>query len=74
MKNRYNRSTGQIKSEDWEPWKCSHRTDDSDVRNSFTGNEKVQLNADLFNTIDQEDNKIENNIYDETLGMTTYKY
>ena len=27
--------------------------------------QKVQLNADLFNTTDQEDNKIENNIYDE---------
>lgn len=53
--------------------KCSNRTAVSDVRGSFTGNEKVQLNADLFNT-NQEDNKIEDNIYDETLGMTTCKY
>ena len=50
--------------------KCSNGTAVSDVRGSFTGNEKVQLNADLFNT-NQEDNKIEDNIYNETLGMTT---
>lgn len=50
--------------------KCSNRAAVSDVRGSFTGNEKVQLNADLFNT-NQEDNKIEDNIYNETLGMTT---
>ena len=69
VKSRHNKSTGQIESENWEAWKCSDRTDFSDVRNSFTGNEKVQLNAGLFDT-DQEDNKIEDKFYDETLGMT----
>ena len=68
----------QIQQIDWsnKKWKlgtigkCSNRTAVSDVRGSFTGNEKVQLNADLFNT-NQEDNKIEDNVYNETLGMTT---